>query len=100
MVLCNFLDVFHFVDKGHENLDLTTGYNGGLFAPDDEIDNLDLGDRWTDIFKTIGEFDFAEDVNVDVLGHIFEKFDHRIGETPQHRLLRRPFSLSRYSGRG
>jgi len=69
----NFRDLFHFVDKGHEKLDLTTGYNGGLFAPDDEIDNLDLSDRWTDIFKNIGEFDFAEDVNVDVLGHIFEK---------------------------
>ena len=69
----NFRDLFHFVDKGHEKLDLTTGYNGGLFAPDDEIDKLDLSDRWTDIFKTIGEFDFAEDVNVDVLGHIFEK---------------------------
>jgi hypothetical protein len=69
----NFRDLFHFVDKGHERLDLTTGYNGGLFAPDDEIDNLDLSDRWTDIFKNVGEFDFAEDVNVDVLGHIFEK---------------------------
>ncbi|MGA2440613.1 MAG: DNA methyltransferase, partial [Tepidisphaeraceae bacterium] len=69
----NFLDVFHFVDKGHENLDLTAGYNGGLFAADEEIDKLDLSDRWTDIFKNIGEFDFAEDVNVDVLGHIFEK---------------------------
>ncbi len=69
----NFRDVFHFVDKGHENLDLPTGYNGGLFAPDEDIDNLDLSDRWTEIFKNIGAFDFAEDVNVDVLGHIFEK---------------------------
>ncbi|HEY8749125.1 MAG TPA: DNA methyltransferase [Tepidisphaeraceae bacterium] len=69
----NFLDTFHAIDKGHANLDLKEGYNGGLFASDPEIDNLDLSDRWTDVFRTIGDFDFAEDVSVDVLGHIFEK---------------------------
>ena len=69
----NFLDAFYAIDKGHPNLDLPTGYNGGLFAADPNVDDLDLEDKWTIIFKEIGEYDFAEDVNVDVLGHLFEK---------------------------
>jgi Eco57I restriction-modification methylase len=71
----NFLEMFHAIDKGHPNLDLVEGYNGGLFAEDDNVDKLDLRDEWTNIFQRIGEYDFSEqgDVNVDVLGHLFEK---------------------------
>lgn len=69
----NFLDAFYAIDKGHANLELPTGYNGGLFKHDPEVDELNLEDKWTTIFKEIGEYDFAEDVNVDVLGHLFEK---------------------------
>lgn len=69
----SFLVTFRAIDTGHANLDLPTGYNGGLFAPDDNVDTLNLQDQWTDVFKNIGEYDFAEDVNVDVLGHLFEK---------------------------
>jgi len=46
----NFLDAFHAIDKGHSSLDLPTGYNGGLFRHDPVIDDLDLGDRWADVF--------------------------------------------------
>ena len=71
----NFLEMFHAIDKGHPNLDLVEGYNGGLFAEDDNVDKLDLKDEWTSIFQRIGEYDFSEqgDINVDVLGHLFEK---------------------------
>lgn len=69
----NFLDMFHAIDQGHPTLELPTGYNGGLFAPDENVDELDLKDSWTTVFQQIGEYDFAEDVNVDVLGHLFEK---------------------------
>jgi hypothetical protein len=72
----NFLDTFHAIDKGHRSLDLPTGYNGGLFADDPLIDDLDLADEpWTEVFKNIGNYDFRDEgeVNVDVLGHIFEK---------------------------
>jgi hypothetical protein len=71
----NFLDAFHAIDKGHPSLDLTTGYNGGLFKNDDTIDNLNLDDQWTDVFHEIGKYDFREggEVTVDVLGHIFER---------------------------
>jgi hypothetical protein len=72
-----FLDMFHFIDKGHKALDLPSGYNGGLFKHDPLVDDLKLedDDRWTEVFKTIGDYDFRDEgeVNVDVLGHIFEK---------------------------
>ena len=71
-----FLDMFHFIDKGHKALDLPSGYNGGLFKFDPLIDKLELADdHWTEVFKIIGGYDFRDEgeVNVDVLGHIFEK---------------------------
>jgi hypothetical protein len=71
----NFIDAFHAIDRGHPSLDLPTGYNGGLFREDPAIDNLNLEDNWTDVFREIGSYDFQEggEVNVDVLGHIFER---------------------------
>ncbi|HSV16122.1 MAG TPA: DNA methyltransferase [Tepidisphaeraceae bacterium] len=71
----NFLDAFVAIDKGHPSLDLPTGYNGGLFREDPLVDTLQLDDRWADVFKNIGNYDFREEgeINVDVLGHIFER---------------------------
>ncbi|MCI0738744.1 MAG: N-6 DNA methylase, partial [Gemmataceae bacterium] len=69
----NFLDLFHAIDKGHNDLLLETGYNGGLFRHDDDVDNLQLDDSWTTFFKTIGEYDFRDEVNVEVLGNLFER---------------------------
>ncbi len=69
----NFMNLFRAIDKGHEKLDLKTGYNGGLFKHDDEVDNLQLDDSWTNFFNTVGSYDFRDEVNVDVLGHLFEK---------------------------
>jgi hypothetical protein len=68
----NFLALFESIDKGNINRDIPP-YNGGLFREDADIDKLDLDDEWTDFFKTVGDYDFAYEVNVDVLGHIFEK---------------------------
>jgi hypothetical protein len=68
----NFLSLFHAVDEGSPSGDVPA-YDGGLFRKDDDIDNLQLDDSWTDYFKNIGEYDFATTVNVDVLGHLFEK---------------------------
>jgi len=72
----NFLDMFDAINKGHDALDLPKGYNGGLFAHDELVDDLKLEDEtWTEVFKNIGKYDFRDEgeVNVDVLGHIFEK---------------------------
>ncbi|MGC8553706.1 MAG: Eco57I restriction-modification methylase domain-containing protein [Phycisphaerae bacterium] len=68
----NFLSLFHVVDKGGV-VELAHGYNGGLFTHDAEVDDLQLEDDWTNIFVQIGNYDFKDEVNVDVLGHIFER---------------------------
>jgi hypothetical protein len=71
----NFLDAFHAIDQGHASLDLPTGFNGGLFRHDPLVDDLDLDDRWAEVFKNIGDYDFREEgeISVDVLGHLFER---------------------------
>jgi len=69
----NFLDLFRAVDTGHPGFGLATGYDGGLFAHDPEVDDLDLDDEWTGFFRSVGRYDFRDEVNVDVLGHLFEK---------------------------
>jgi hypothetical protein len=70
----NFLGLFHAVDKGGSVKPVINAFNGGLFAPDAEIDDLDLDDEpWTIGFKGFGDFDFSEEVNVEVLGHLFER---------------------------
>lgn len=69
----NFLELFRAMDTGHEQLELRTGYNGGLFREDPEVDDLQLDDDWTDFFREVGKYDFRDEVNVDVLGHLFEK---------------------------
>ena len=70
----NFLALFESIDKGNVNRDPPIPpYNGGLFREDKDIDNLDLDDEWTNFFKTVGSYDFAHEINVDVLGHLFEK---------------------------
>lgn len=68
----NFLELFRSIDEGNEQRGIPP-YDGVLFREDPEIDNLQLDDDWTYFFKTIGDYDFAHTINVDVLGHLFEK---------------------------
>jgi hypothetical protein len=67
----NFLALFRSIDKGDRRFDINP-FNGGLFK-DDEVDHLDLDDDWTDFFKNVGSYDFQYEVNVDILGHLFER---------------------------
>jgi len=71
----NFLGLFTQVDRGGKNAGVDPpGYNGNLFKPDPEIDNLELeDDSWIAGFRNFGEYDFSEEVNVEVLGHLFER---------------------------
>jgi len=72
----SLLALFDHVDKGHPSVDLHVGFNGGLFAPEPGLDELQLPDEpWARAFTGFGEYDFREggDINVDVLGHLFEK---------------------------
>ena len=68
----NFKGLFNAIDSGNKQLDVPP-YNGGLFAPDPIIDALELPDLVCEGFKRIGEYDFASEVSVTVLGHIFEQ---------------------------
>jgi len=68
----NFKNLFRFIDAGDETHGIPK-YNGGLFAPH-AVDQLELPDTpWTTFFNTISTYDFADEVNLDVLGHLFER---------------------------
>lgn len=67
----NFLDLFRAIDKGNEHSRIS-GYNGGLFRKS-LIDTIDLSDEWTKFFSQVGTYDFRDEINLDVLGHLFEK---------------------------
>lgn len=68
----NFKALFGFIDKGNSSLNIPK-YNGGLFAPNSEIDNLILPNDVFQGFKKIGDYDFKSEVGVTILGHIFEQ---------------------------
>lgn len=68
----NFKGLFTAIDRGNAKLDVPP-YNGGLFAPNALIDNLSLPDHVCKGFRNIGAYDFASEVSVTVLGHIFEQ---------------------------
>ena len=78
----NFKGLFRGIDAGRNEVRDADGkvlvpaiprYNGGLFRTDDIIDGLTLPDAICEGFKTLGEYDFASEVSVTVLGHIFEQ---------------------------
>lgn len=71
-VWSNFKGLFNAIDRGSAELKIPR-YNGGLFQPDENIDILDLPDEVCEGFRTLGEYDFASEVSVTVLGHIFEQ---------------------------
>ena len=68
----NFRGLFRSIDQGNEKADVTA-YNGGLFRLDETVDDLELDDQWTSFFREISSYDFRDEVNVDVLGHLFEQ---------------------------
>lgn len=68
----NFKGLFNAIDKGSDGLGVPK-YNGGLFAADPAIDALALANDVCERFKKIGDYDFASEISVTVLGHIFEQ---------------------------
>ncbi len=68
----NFKALFTAIDKGNAALGILP-YNGGLFAHDPLLDALAVPDDACRMFAALGDYDFADDVSVTVLGHIFEQ---------------------------
>lgn len=56
-------------------------YNGGLFKPDEILDKLSIDDEL--LFKhtqKLADYDFASEVDVNILGHIFENSLNELDE--------------------
>ncbi|MEY4890705.1 MAG: hypothetical protein RIQ75_1835 [Pseudomonadota bacterium] len=68
----NFLGLFNAIDRGNDHLKIPR-YNGGLFQSDPLIDGLNVPDHICEGFKRLAEYDFASEISVTVLGHIFEQ---------------------------
>ena len=64
---------FDAIDKGNEKLQIPR-YNGGLFAKDEELDNLKIDDESLNLkAQKLSDYDFLSDIDVNILGHIFEQ---------------------------
>lgn len=66
--------LFESIDKGNNDVKPPINrYNGGLFAYDNILDNLKIKDSaWEEVIK-LANYDFESDLNVNILGHIFEQ---------------------------
>lgn len=69
-----FKKYFGYLNTGYEGKQYEIfAYNGGLFAPDEILDNIIIDDDL--LFngsKTLSDYDFESEVDVNILGHIFE----------------------------
>jgi type I restriction-modification system DNA methylase subunit len=64
---------FDAINKGNEKLAIPK-YNGGLFAPDALLESLVIDDAYLDMeAQKLSDYDFASDISVNILGHIFEQ---------------------------
>ncbi|MDD5508033.1 MAG: N-6 DNA methylase [Bacteroidales bacterium] len=65
---------FGYINTGHKGKKYDIyPYNGGLFTPDDVLDSVEIDD---DILfertRRLSQYDFDTEVDVNILGHIFE----------------------------
>ncbi|MEN8169738.1 MAG: N-6 DNA methylase [Pseudomonadota bacterium] len=68
----NFKGLFSAIDQGNAALNIPA-YNGGLFATDDELNQLNVTDEVCHAVNELAKYDFDSEVSVTVLGHIFEQ---------------------------
>ncbi|WP_405076103.1 Eco57I restriction-modification methylase domain-containing protein [Ligilactobacillus acidipiscis] len=64
--------LFRAIDKGWPEKSINR-FNGGLFKPDADIDNLSITDDIFKYFEIIDNYDFKTDLSINLLGHIFEQ---------------------------
>lgn len=66
-----------FKGKNHD----VFAYNGGLFKPDEILDNIKIDDVLLyKHSKKLADYDYASEVDVNILGHIFENSLNEIDE--------------------
>ncbi len=77
-----FKKYFGYMNEGHKGKDHEIfAYNGGLFADDEVLDNLKIDDEL--LYKhtlQLSNYDFGSEVDVNILGHIFEHSLNEIEE--------------------
>jgi len=69
-----FQKYFHLLNVGHRDSRIEVfAYNGGLFKPDEVLDVVRISDEvlFNHTLK-LAEYNFASEVDVNILGHIFE----------------------------
>ncbi|QKE29966.1 type IIG restriction/modification system [Arcobacter acticola] len=63
---------FDAINKGNDRLNISA-YNGGLFASDEILDNLIIDDIvLQEIPSQLSKYNFNTEIDVNILGHIFE----------------------------
>ncbi|RQD77788.1 MAG: hypothetical protein D5S01_02235, partial [Halanaerobium sp. MSAO_Bac5] len=65
-------DVFRAIDIGHESRRIPP-YDGGLFQYDEILDELIINNEFFSVIYDISAYDFSSDLDVNILGHIFEQ---------------------------
>ncbi|MDR2643652.1 MAG: SAM-dependent methyltransferase, partial [Planctomycetaceae bacterium] len=67
---------FSYLDNGGKGKKQNIfGYNGGLFKPIEFLDKLKISDSiLVDYLIKLSSYNYRNDINVEVLGHIFENF--------------------------
>lgn len=77
-----FKKYFGYLNTGFKGKDFSVfAYNGGLFKPDEILDTITIDDDllYQHSLK-LSEYDFASEVDVNILGHIFENSLNEIDE--------------------
>ena len=76
---------FGYMNTGHQGKQYEIfAYNGGLFKPDEVLDHIKISDDvLAEHTRRLSEYDFESDVDVNILGHIFENSLSEIEEVSQ-----------------
>ncbi|NIN47062.1 MAG: N-6 DNA methylase [Candidatus Aminicenantes bacterium] len=64
--------LFRAIDKGLASHGINA-FDGSIFAEDPELDSLIIDDEIFEELAKITDYDFESDLNVNILGHIFEQ---------------------------
>ncbi len=64
--------LFMAIDQGNPPMKINR-YNGGLFKSDPDLDSLVVPDHVLESFVLLSSYDFNSDLNVNILGQIFEQ---------------------------
>jgi hypothetical protein len=77
-----FKKYFEYLNVGYKGKRYDVfAYNGGLFKPDEVLDSINIDDNL--LYKhtlKLSEYDFASEVDVNILGHIFENSLNELDE--------------------